>query len=212
MKKINISLSAVLLASAILTGCGKENKEQENTSGTVSQKTETSAASVSDTVSESVSSDTETQTASETVAGASANQNTEDTETVGTVNPLTDYAAAALAVGDWPEMWEVTDEQILSDFFLLDKNNENYRSLIVMQCPMNANMSELVIIEADDPQSAADDLKERRKKAQDTDAFYPEDTEKAKNAIVGTTGDYAYYILSADPELSEEALLMKLES
>lgn len=211
MKKINISLYAVLLASAILTGCGKENKEPEGGSGTVSQKPETSAAATS-AASGSVTSETEAQTVSETVTEVSANENTEDADTVETVNPLTDYAAAALAVGDWPEMWEVTDEQILSDFFLLDKNNENYRNLIVMQCPMNANMSELIVIESDDPQSAADDLKERRKKAQDTDAFYPEDAEKAKNAIVGTTGDYAYYILSADPEKSEEALLMKLEN
>lgn len=210
MKRKNILTFPAVLAAVLLAGCGSGNNDKE----TESRPSEVSSVSVSESkVSETENSvsDTSPDTESSTVADDTENENTESSTDTETVNPLADYTAAAVAVGEWPEMREVTDEQILSDYFLLDKNNGNYRNLIVMQCPVSANMSEIIIIEADDPQAASDDLKERLKKAQDVDAFYPDDVEKAKNAIVGTTGDYAYYILGAEPEVSEEALLMKIE-
>lgn len=199
MKRTIAAAAAVLLVMSMFTGCGKKNQNnaaQSETTSAVSETTQTTTQT-SETM-------TESSSASETSQETSA-------EPVETVNPLNHLAEAALAVGEWPAMAEVTDENILSDYFLLDKNNQNYKNLIVMQCPMSANMSELIIIEAEDTSAAADDLKERRKKAQETDAFYPADEEKAKNAIVGTSGDYAYYILSSEPEKSEEAILMSIE-
>lgn len=202
MKKKNASMIPAVFAAILLAGCGSGNNDKETES---SRPSEISSVSVS----ESTNPETE-NTVSDTSPDTESGTDTESADTE-TVNPLADYTAAVIAVGEWPEMREVTDEQILSDYFLLDKNNENYRNLIVMQCPVSANMSEIIIIEADDPQAASDDLKERLKKARDVDAFYPDDVEKAKNAIVGTTGDYAYYILGAEPEVSEEALLLKIE-
>ncbi|MGN1416337.1 MAG: DUF4358 domain-containing protein [Oscillospiraceae bacterium] len=199
MKRTIAAAASVLIVMSMFTGCGKKN--QENTA-----QSETTM-SVSETVSET------TQTSEAMTESSVSSETSQETsgEAVETVNPLNHLAEAALAVGEWPAMAEVTDENILSDYFLLDKNNTNYKNLIVMQCPMSANMSELIIIEAEDTSAAADDLKERRKKAQETDAFYPADEEKAKNAIVGTSGDYAYYILSSEPEKSEEAILMSIE-
>ena len=53
---------------------------------------------------------------------------------------------AVLAVGEWPALMEVTDAQILSDFFLLNAENENYRNLIVYQCPMSSLFSLLLSV------------------------------------------------------------------
>lgn len=199
MKRTIAAAAAVMLVMSMFTGCGKKNQTnaaQSETTSAVSETTQTTTQT--------------SQTMTESSASSEISQETSE-ENVETVNPLNHLAEAALAVGEWPAMAEVTDENILSDYFLLDKNNQNYKNLIVMQCPMSANMSELIIIEAEDTSAAADDLKERRKKAQETDAFYPADEEKAKNAIVGTSGDYAYYILSSEPEKSEEAILMSIE-
>ncbi|MGN0690792.1 MAG: DUF4358 domain-containing protein [Oscillospiraceae bacterium] len=199
MKRTIAAAAAVLLVMSMFTGCGKKNQNnaaQSETTSSVSETAQTTAQTTQSMTESSVSSETSGETSAEPVE---------------TVNPLNGLAEAALAVGEWPAMAEVTDENILADYFLLDKNNQNYKNLIVMQCPMSANMSELIIIEAEDTSAAADDLKERRKKAQETDAFYPADEEKAKNAIVGTSGNYAYYILSAEPEKSEEAILMSIE-
>ncbi|MCI5752017.1 MAG: DUF4358 domain-containing protein [Oscillospiraceae bacterium] len=199
MKRTIAAAAAVLIVMSMFTGCGKKNQDNAAQSET--------SSSVSETVSETMQTSesvTESSVSSETAQETSA-------ENVETVNPLNNLAQAALAVGEWPMMDEVTDENIIADYFLLDKNDPNYINLIVMQCPMSANMSELIIIEAEDTSAAADALKERRKKAQDTDAFYPADQEKAKNAIVGTSGKYAYYILSSEPEKSEEAILMSIE-
>lgn len=202
MKRTIITAVSVLLAMSMLSGCGKKTSEQ--TTETTTQQSVSETTQQTTQTSESV---TESSAPSETVSDTSSTSS----ETVETANPLTELANAALAVGEWPAMAEVTDENILADYFLLDKNDPNYKNIIVMQCPMSANMSELIIIEADDTAAAADALKERRKKAQDTDAFYPADQEKAKNAIVGTSGNYAYYILSSEPEKSEEAILMSIE-
>ena len=86
----------------------------------------------------------------------------------------------------------VTDPTILSEYFLLDASNENYKEMIVMQCPISAVMSEIIIIQADDVDAAAEDLKARQQKAIDQDAWYPDDIDMANNSIVGTCGDYAY--------------------
>ncbi len=191
-----------IIAAGLLTACGNNADEAGN---------ETSVQTESQT--EESTSETETSSESDT-ENSSESENTETESSSGeenAENPLKPLADAALAVGEWPHMEEVTDEAVISDYFLLDADNSNYKNLMVMQCPMSANMSELIIIEAEDTETASEDLDARLKKAQDTDAFYPDDVEKAKNAIVGTAGGYAYYILSSEPEKSEEALLMQIE-
>lgn len=121
-------------------------------------------------------------------------------------NPLRPMADRALAEGEWPFMDEVTDPVIISEFFTLDVSNSNYNGLIIMQCPMSASMSEVIIIDAVDVDSAKADLEARRTKAIETDAWYPHDQELAEASIVGTNGSYAYFIIGDSAADAESAI------
>ena len=207
IKKNIVMIMAAVMAVSSLAACGSNGQTEETTaSETVSETASETAAP------ETESSEESTSETSESVSEAETEESTEGEtgEDESAVSPLMEYADAAMSAGEWPEMEAVSDKYILSDYFLLDADNENYRDLLVMQCPMSANMSEFIIIEADDTQAAADDLKARREKAQNGDAFYPDDVDKANDAIVGTAGDYAYFIMCFEPEKAEEALLLKI--
>ena len=115
-------------------------------------------------------------------------------------------AEAALAVGEWPALWEVEDPDTLSDYFLLDSANSNYKNMLVLQCPMSANMTEIIIIEADDVSAAVSDLEARQKKAQEQDAFYPADVERAGASVVGSVGSYAYFLVGDNTPDAEKAI------
>lgn len=121
-------------------------------------------------------------------------------------NPLRPIADRALSEGEWPFMDEVTDPVIISEFFTLDVENENYSGLIIMQCPMSASMSEIIIIDAVDVDSAKADLEARRTKAIETDAWYPHDQELAEASIVGTNGSYAYFIIGDNAAAAEDSI------
>ena len=207
IKKNIVMIMAAVMAVSSLAACGSNGQTEETTaSETVSETASETAAP------ETESSEESTSETSENVSETETEESTEGEtgEDESAVSPLMEYADAAMSAGEWPEMEAVSDKYILSDYFLLDADNENYRDLLVMQCPMSANMSEFIIIEADDTQAAADDLKARREKAQNGDAFYPDDVDKANDAIVGTAGDYAYFIMCFEPEKAEEALLLKI--
>ena len=123
-------------------------------------------------------------------------------------SPLMPLVDAAVASSDkWPTLVEVTDETIIKDYFLLNKSNENYNEMIIMQCPMSASMSEIIIIKATDVVAAKADLEARQKKAQDSDAWYPNDVELADSSIVGTEGEYAYFILAQGASEAETAIV-----
>ena len=127
-------------------------------------------------------------------------------------NPLKSLTDAVISVGEWPVLWEVTDPTALSDFFLLDAENSNYQNLIVLQCPMSAQMVELIIIKTDDVSSAVADLEARQKKAREQDAFYPADIENAAVSIVGFEGNYAYFILCGDSATAERKLIEAIKN
>lgn len=193
MKKLNNILLLTALIPTLFTSCGK-------TSENISDFSE-SQAEISDT-----------QSAVQTDKSIDLSESITDSETSENNNDvLSNLANSALSVGSWPDMSEVTDKDYISEFFLLDTENENYNDIYITQCPMSANMSELIIIDANDTSSAKEDLEKRLEKVKTTDALYPEDVEKASKAIIGTVKNYAYYILSAEPEKSEEALLMQIE-
>ena len=189
MKIKNIAAALVAVMCIGLAGCGDQTSEEATTSAeiTSAETSETTEASPETEASEDIG-------------------DTDPEEGEGTENPLQPIADAGLAVGEWPALWEVDDDMILEDFFLLDANNENYRNMIVLQCPMSANMTELIIIEANDVDAAKADLEARQKKAQEKDAWYPDDVERAGASIVGTEGDYAYFILCGDPGEVEKAI------
>lgn len=121
-------------------------------------------------------------------------------------NPLYPAVEKALSESEWPSLMEVTDEVILNEFFLLDPANENYKEMIVMQCPISAVMSEIIIINADDVSAAEADLEARKTKAIEQDAWYPKDQELAAASIVGTNGNYAYYIIGENASAAEQSI------
>ncbi|MDE5858919.1 MAG: DUF4358 domain-containing protein, partial [Oscillospiraceae bacterium] len=89
---------------------------------------------------------------------------------------------------------------------LLDYTNSNYKNMLVLQCPMSANMTEIIIIEADDVSAAKADLEARQKKAQEQDAFYPADVERAGASVVGIEGNYAYFLMGDNTPDAERAI------
>lgn len=188
IKKIIAAAFAVCLLT--FTACGKDSTEGK------------ASATESET--------TTSETASAEMTSDSA-ADTEGTEADGTegdeaANPLMPIADAAVSADEWPSLWEVTDAQLISDFFTLDAANENYKNLLVLQCPMSANMSEIIIIEAEDVNAAKADLEARQQKAQTQDAFYPDDVERAGASIVGTEGNYAYFLMGDHADNAEKII------
>lgn len=196
-----ITATAVLAACAlILTACGKDSTKE--TTSAPDTETETTTESSAETTAEDNSED---------VPEDIPNNDSAEDEPVDIPeeeqNPLRPIADAALAVGEWPALWEVTDPQLISDFFLLDASNDNYQNLLVLQCPMSANMTEIIIIQAEDVSAAKADLEDRQKKAQEQDAFYPDDVERAGASIVGTEGDYAYFLMGDNASTAETEIV-----
>lgn len=188
IKKIIAAAFAVCLLT--FTACGKDSTEGK------------ASATESET--------TTSETASAEMTSDSA-ADTEGTEADGTegdeaANPLMPIADAAVSADEWPSLWEVTDAQLISDFFTLDAANENYKNLLVLQCPMSANMSEIIIIEAEDVNAAKADLEARQQKAQTQDAFYPDDVERAGASIVGMEGNYAYFLMGDHADNAEKII------
>lgn len=199
--KIWKTAAIAVVCAALLTACGKGNADEKTTSA------ETSGT----TSAENTTANTESSIGSETAADTEAEQENNDAEDGGdeesiSNNTLMPIAEAALAVGEWPMLWEVSDSDILKDFFLLDDMNPNYKNLLVLQCPMSSNMTEIIIIEADDVSEAKSDLEARRKKAQDQDAFYPADVERAGASVVGSEGSYAYFLMGDNTPDAEKAI------
>ena len=231
MKKLIAMISAIAVCAAMFTACGSDSGAETETTAdtTVAEVTD---ETVNDTaiegdiiISEEDASETETEaTTAETMEEVPAEETedfdeeatedeipSEDNGEVG-MNPLQSVADAALAVGEWPAMMEITDEMMLTEYFKLDPTNANYRNLLVMQCPMSATMSEIIIIEADDVDAAKADLEARREKAISQDAWYPNDVELAEASIVGTEGDYAYFILAGSASEAETAIIDALKA
>ena len=200
-RKLAAFTAALTICAAVFTACGSDTGES-NASDTQSQ-------SVTDnTLSEAESNSQEAE--SEESLREEEESRREEEQTGSGV--LSEAADAALANAEWPAMAEMDDPDFIADFFLLDAGNANYKDLLVLKCPMSANLAELIIIEADDVSSAQADLENRQKKAQEQDAFYPDDVEKAGTSIVGTEGSYAYFIMGSNPDSVETALVNYLKS
>ncbi len=207
MKKIIAMISAIAVCAAMFTACSSSEAET----------TETTTAET--TISETIAEESETEETTEEIIEeipAETEESVEETpsEDGGEVsaNALQPLVDAALAVGEWPAMMEVTDTMMLTDYFMLDPENANYRNMIVMQCPMSATMSEIIIIEADDVEAAKADLNARRDKAISQDAWYPNDVELAEASIVGAEGDYAYFILASAAADAEPAIVEAIKA
>lgn len=226
MKKIIAMISAIAVCAAMFTACGKDTNvpsEETTADTTIAEVTD---ETVNDTavegdiiISEEATEETTAETLEEVPAETEESADepaedeapSEDEGEVGT-NPLQGVVDAALAVGEWPAMMEITDEMMLTEYFMIDPANANYRNFMVMQCPMSATMSEIIIIEADDVDAAKADLDARRNKAITQDAWYPNDVELAEASIVGTEGNYAYFILAGSAAEAETAIVEALKA
>ncbi len=211
-KKIIAMAASLMLCAGLLTACGGDDKGSGAESDTSSESTTVTTVSEEEVTSEEMSAEeSESETDEESVEEPDAGGISTDKDEVSN-NPLMPLVNAAISVGEWPTLWEVTDTQMLSDFFLLDAENENYKNLIAVQCPMSANMTEIIVIEADDVDAAKTDLEARQKKAKEQDAFYPDDVDKAEASIIGSEGNYAYFILAYDASEAETALVEAIKA
>lgn len=226
MKKIIAMISAIAMCAAMFTACSSdadtaETTVADTTIAEVTDETVNDTAVEGDIVisEEEATEETTVETMEEVPADteeavdepAEDETPSEDSGEVG-ANPLQTVVDAALAVGEWPAMMEITDEMMLTEYFRIDPANANYRNFMVMQCPMSATMSEIIIIEADDVEAAKADLEARREKAITQDAWYPNDVELAEASIVGTEGDYAYFILAGSAAEAETAIVEALKA
>ncbi len=212
-KKIIAITASLALCAGMLTACGGDEKETENTTTTSETTVVSEEAAVTEPSTESEADESEDVVDDNVVDDEEYVEDELDMTIIPeSDNPLKPLADAAVSVGEWPSLWEVTDPQMLSDFFLLDAENENYKNMMVLQCPMSANMTEIIIIESDDVESVKTDLEARRKKAQEQDAFYPDDVDKAAASIIGSEGSYAYFILAYDAAEAETALVEAIKA
>ena len=200
-KKIIAAAASLAICGAMLTACGTSSNDNAETTAATTTETTT----VSETVSES-----ETESETEAVEETAAPESETEAEAVSE-NPLKPAVEAVInAVGqdNLPFLEELTEPEFLKEFYLIDPENENFENIIVYYCPMSAVMTEIIIIESKDGQvdAAKETLEARKKKAMEQDAFYPADVENAEASIVGTQGNYAYFLLSASAADMETAL------
>ena len=221
MKRKIAMLTALLALTMTFAACGNNGSDAADTSAPEASvsESETSAEETSDTEEDILPDESESiEGADEAVPddgliddafGVDHDAGDPDGEAPAadeetSENPLYPAVEKAISESEWPTMSEITDEVILKEFFLL--NPANYDEFIVMQCPISAIMSEIIIIKSDDVASAEADLEARQKKAIDTDAWYPEDQELAASSIVGTNGDYAYFIIGTNASDAEKSI------
>lgn len=212
MNKKIAMLAALLAVGMTFAACGG-SKNAETTETTAAETTiaEASDAEPSETEEDILPEESESLEVSAEESAEEVIDDGEDAEPAvpeetESDNPLYPAVEKALSESEWPSLMEVTDEVILKEFFLLDPANENYKEMIVMQCPISAVMSEIIIINADDVSSAEADLEARKTKAIEQDAWYPKDQELAAASIVGTNGNYAYYIIGENASAAEQSI------
>lgn len=217
MKKKAILISGLM--AILLTACGTSSPET-NTPPVTSPATESIIEETSgDSTESSESSESEdasdTSTEVETDDLSKDNSETEESPDVDTPAPVEESEerikiknaiTEVLNKTEHAVMDEVTDPTILSEFFLIDTSDEAFEEVVVYQCPMSAQMSEIIVIKSSDVDHAADILNKRRDKAIAQDAFYPADVENAEASIVGTVGSYAYFIINGVAAEDEAAL------
>lgn len=188
-------VSAMLVCS--LTACGGGTAES---SSSVAEETTTAVTTTTATETQDALPAT-TPSQEETGSTADAEEN----PLMKYINPLVQRSEEL----ELPALAEVTDPDMILDYFKLDKNK--YPDMIIMQCPMSAAMAEIIVINTQDKDSAKSDLEIRKEKLINTDVFYPDHEDIAKNSIIGEDGDYVYFIATTDAKLVEEALKAELE-
>ena len=209
-KKIIAFIAAV--SALMLAGCSSnEGTVEETTASSVETTVAESETEAAESETEAAESETEASEAETEAAESETEAETEEAvEGETDANPLQPLADAAMSVGEWPMLMEVTDEMILTDYYQFDLSK--YDSALVMQNPMSANMTEIIIFKSADVEGAKADLETRRENAISMHAFYPDDVVRAEASIVGTEGEYAYFIMSDFAAEAETALIEAIKA
>lgn len=195
LKKLMLCLIiSCMTVSLVACGQSNSNNDIQDTSNTDS----TAQTTVEET-SESETSQDETSSSDDTTS----NSNVVD------LHAMVDEVTSKV---EWASLSEVDDKDIIQEYFTLQADNPNYKQILVMQCPMSAVIAEIILIQAEDTQSAMQDLQARKDKLINTDAFYPEHKEIAEQSIVGSYGDIVYFIADYDAQESEKVLLEYLKT
>lgn len=212
-KKIMIMAAAIAAAAMVFTACDSKSENSDSIDSGVISEISDGVVSDDETVTDEIEDEDilpeDTEDLDEVVDDLdeiTEDENVDDDFTVESSNPLMPMVESVLNSAEWPYLEEITDSYIISEYFTLDAENANYNELIVMQCPMSAVMSEIIIINAEDTDAAKADLDARRQKAIDTDAWYPDDQVNAENSIVGVNGSYVYFIIGNNAAEGEQAL------
>jgi hypothetical protein len=204
MKKAPAIFSA-LLAFSIMTACQNGANGDITTTPTDLTGTDNTTTSVTDTVTDTLTAANVNNAGNGTTIAGAAD---------GTASPLEAVAVTVTNAVKFPVLVDVTDPARLTDYFLIDPENPDYNSILVKESMLSSNMTELIIVDAISDDAAKDAekvLKDRRKKAIDTDAFYPADKTKAESSVVGREGHYAFYILSDNAHEAEKVLKEELK-
>lgn len=216
VKKI-FAIIAALCITASLAACGN------NAGNKVTDTSATADTAISEEVTEAISEDiTSEGTTSDVVPTPTEGPALPDTpetlpeETEAEVSEshiaIVTAIEEVIAAREHTAMVEVSDPVILKEFFLIDTADTNIKEAVVYQCPMSAVMSEIIVLQADDVEAAKEVLNNRRTKAIEQDAFYPKDAENAEASIVGTVGNYAYFVINDNAIEDSEQLASLLEN
>lgn len=202
-KKLVLLISGILSFTIIFSACGKEEEVQDS-------------GNTSEIVSETIGEPVATPPAADVLETEAVNDNnsessSEDSSEVSNLRAAVDEVTSSV---EWAKLDEITDSAIMLEFFKLDKDNENYNDILVMQCPMSSVIAEIIIIDAKDGQveTAKTDLTARQDKLINVDAFYPDSKAIAEESIVGTYNNTAYFIAGENAAQSEEILIQALEN
>lgn len=195
LKKLMLCLIiSCMTVSLVACGQSNSNNDIQDTSNTDS----TAQTTVEET-SESETSQDETSSSDDTTSNSD----------VVDLHAMVDEITSKV---EWASLSEVDDKDIIQEYFTLQADNPNYKQILVMQCPMSAVIAEIILIQAEDTQSAMQDLQARKDKLINIDAFYPEHKEIAEQSIVGSYGDIVYFIADYDAQESEKVLLEYLKT
>ncbi len=195
LKKLMLCLIiSCMTVSLVACGQSNSNNDIQDTSNTDS----TAQTTVEETSESEISQD-ETSSSDDTTSNSD----------VVDLHAMVDEVTSKV---EWASLSEIDDKDIIQEYFTLQADNPNYKQILVMQCPMSAVIAEIILIQAEDTQSAMQDLQARKDKLINTDAFYPEHKEIAEQSIVGSYGDIVYFIADYDAQESEKVLLEYLKT
>lgn len=195
LKKLMLCLIiSCMTVSLVACGQSNSNNDIQDTSNT-----DSTAQTTIEETSESEISQDETSSSDDTTSNSD----------VVDLHAMVDEITSKV---EWASLSEVDDKDIIQEYFTLQADNPNYKQILVMQCPMSAVIAEIILIQAEDTQSAMQDLQARKDKLINTDAFYPEHKEIAEQSIVGSYGDIVYFIADYDAQESEKVLLEYLKT